>query len=80
MATAQPVLTRRHRAGHPVQSSGHAALAQDAAGAWWATCLATRHDQFTPRHQMGRETFLAPVRWEDDWDGSPGRSRLLDCG
>lgn len=62
-----PVLTHRHRVGHPVQTVGHAELLTDPAGWWWAVFLATRHDGFTPHHQLGRETFLAPVRWEDGW-------------
>lgn len=66
-APHNPVLTHRHRVGHPIQTVGHADLVQDAAGAWWATFLGTRHDGFTPHHQLGRETFLAPVRWADDW-------------
>lgn len=73
-----PVLTHRHLVGDPVQTVGHADLVQDAAGAWWAVHLATRHDGFSPHHQLGRETFLAPVHWVDGWPvvGTDGTVQL----
>lgn len=49
-----PVLTHRHRAGHPIQSGGHADLVDDADGNWWAVCLGTRreptHYRFAASH------------------------------
>ena len=59
-----PVLTHRSRVGHSVQSTGHAELLDDVHGHWWALFLGTRHHGPTPWHQLGRETFLAPVRWD----------------
>lgn len=66
-APGNPVLTHRHRTGHPIQSVGHADLVEDADGNWWAVCLGTRREPFRHHHQLGRETFLAPVEWVDDW-------------
>lgn len=58
-----PVLTHRHLgAAHPVTSTGHADLVQTPGGDWWAVLLATR-----PEGNLGRETFLTPVGWQDDW-------------
>lgn len=62
-----PVLTHRSTR-HPVQSVGHADLVELADGSWAAVYLGTRPRGRTPRfHVNGRETFLAAVRWEDDW-------------
>jgi xylan 1,4-beta-xylosidase len=65
----QPILTQRHLPDartNPVTCTGHADLVQTPAGEWWAVFLACRpyKGAFT---NIGRETFLLPVRWEDDW-------------
>ncbi|MEV0844784.1 family 43 glycosylhydrolase [Streptomyces sp. NPDC049954] len=65
-APHNPVLTHRHRVGHPIQSTGHAELVDAPDGSWWALFLGTRRPGFAPHHQLGRETFLAPVEWTDD--------------
>lgn len=65
-APHNPVLTHRHRVGHPIQSAGHAELVDAPDGSWWALFLGTRHDGFVFHHQLGRETFLAPVEWTPD--------------
>lgn len=73
-----PILTQRNlnrsRADR-VEATGHADFVQRPDGSWWAVFLATRpyRDQFT---NMGRETFLLPVAWQDGWptilaDGVP---------
>ncbi|MFH9470782.1 glycoside hydrolase family 43 protein [Streptomyces clavifer] len=62
-----PVLSHRST-GHPVQNTGHGDLVQAHDGTWWMVLLGTRPRGDTPKfHGMGRETFLAPVRWEDEW-------------
>lgn len=70
-APHNPVLTHRHRVGHAIQTVGHADLVDAPDGTWWAVCLGTRHEAnhgFVPHHNLGRETFLAPVRWtEEGW-------------
>ena len=76
-----PVLTHRHRVGHPIQSVGHAELIDTPGGEWWALCLGTRHQgsgPLTVHHNLGRETFLMPVEWRDGWPvlGVDGRVDL----
>ncbi|MCL2398316.1 MAG: glycoside hydrolase family 43 protein [Defluviitaleaceae bacterium] len=61
-----PILTHQNQKGHLIQATGHADLIEDDEGYWWAVFLAYRqtHQYF---HHLGRETFLAPVEWVDDW-------------
>ena len=72
-----PILTHRHLGlDYPVVNTGHADLVQTQNGEWWMFALASR-----PRggyyRNLGRETFLAPVRWEDGWPVvSPGTGRI----
>ncbi|MGW2488333.1 glycoside hydrolase family 43 protein [Streptomyces sp. NPDC001606] len=62
-----PVLTHRGT-DHPVQNTGHADLVQGPDGSWWMVLLGVRPRGGTPGwHVLGRETFLAPVTWEDGW-------------
>ncbi|WP_329540127.1 glycoside hydrolase family 43 protein [Streptomyces sp. NBC_01358] len=62
-----PVLSHRST-GHPVQNIGHGDLVQAQDDTWWMVLLGTRPRGDTPKyHGLGRETFLAPVRWEDGW-------------
>lgn len=77
-----PVLTHRDRVGHEIQCVGHAELFDAPDGSWWAVMLGTRHMSqggFVQHHNLGRETFLAPVEWSDDgWPliGNDGRIEL----
>ncbi len=69
---ANPILTHRHLGmGAGVVYVGHADLFKDSNDRWWMVCLASRpysNDKNGPRFcNMGRETFLVPVKWEDDW-------------
>ncbi|MDN0198904.1 glycoside hydrolase family 43 protein [Streptomyces sp. S.PNR 29] len=64
---ANPILTHRST-DRPVQNTGHADLVQAADGSWWMVLLGVRPQGGTPGwHILGRETFLAPVTWEDGW-------------
>ncbi|MEU4876463.1 glycoside hydrolase family 43 protein [Streptomyces sp. NPDC021608] len=64
---ANPVLTHRGT-DHPVQNTGHADLVQGPDGSWWMVLLGVRPGGGTPGwHVLGRETFLTPVTWVDDW-------------
>lgn len=63
-----PILTHRSKRS-PIQGTGHLDLIEDNRGKWWAVFLGIRpvgsHSYF---HHLGRETFLAPVIWnEDGW-------------
>ncbi|MFF5225338.1 glycoside hydrolase family 43 protein [Dactylosporangium sp. NPDC000521] len=62
-----PILTHRGT-DHPIQNTGHADLVQAPDGSWWMVLLGVRPGGGTPGwHVIGRETFLAPVRWVDGW-------------
>jgi xylan 1,4-beta-xylosidase len=60
-----PILSHRERRRHSIQATGHADLVTLEDGSAWAVFLGVR-----PRpgrhHHLGRETFLAPVRFSDD--------------
>ncbi len=68
-ADHNPILTQRdldYERENPIIAAGHAKFVQIPNGDWWATFLAIRpydNDMFN----IGRETFLLPVRWENDW-------------
>jgi xylan 1,4-beta-xylosidase len=61
-----PILTHRNRPDHPLQALGHGDLVETPDG-WWLVCLGIR-PQGGRFHHIGRETFLAPVTWnENNW-------------
>jgi xylan 1,4-beta-xylosidase len=62
-----PILTHRSKNDLPIQATGHADLVEDPQGNWWMVCLGIRPKGFHACHFLGRETFLAPVRWVDGW-------------
>ena len=72
-----PVLTHRDDYTSGIQCTGHADLTRDANGNWWLVTLGIR-PAFALLHNLGRETFLAPVKWEDGWPlvGDSGRLAL----
>lgn len=51
---------------HPVINAGHADFVTTPDGQWWAVFLAAR-PYAGDRYNTGRETFLLPVQWHDDW-------------
>jgi alpha-N-arabinofuranosidase len=64
-----PILTQRDlppdRAA-PITNAGHADLIEAPDGSWWAVFLASRTYGGT-HYNTGRETFLLPVTWKDEW-------------
>lgn len=67
-----PILTQRHldpSRKFAVTSTGHADLIEDTNGDWWAVFLGCR--PYPPEemnhYNTGRETFMAPVTWENNW-------------
>lgn len=63
-----PILTQRHldaERPNPITCAGHADLVQTKEGDWWAVFLACRpiNNRF---ENLGRETFLMPVKWSED--------------
>jgi alpha-N-arabinofuranosidase len=74
-----PILTHRDYQGAPIQATGHAELVEDRRGNWWLACLGIRTLGFQMLHNLGRESFLAPVVWDaDGWPvvGNAGRIDL----
>lgn len=64
---ANPVLTHRHLGRRAdVVGVGHADLVQAPDGSWWAVLLGMR-PYGGYHYNLGRETFLVPVEWEDGW-------------
>ncbi|MEV7971031.1 glycoside hydrolase family 43 protein, partial [Sphaerisporangium sp. NPDC088356] len=62
-----PVLTHRNLGrDHPIVGTGHGDLVQTPGGEWWMVLLAMR-PYGGYHYNLGRETFLTPVRWEDGW-------------
>jgi alpha-N-arabinofuranosidase len=61
-----PILSHRSRVTEPIQQTGHADLVQAHDGSWWIVFLGIRQPNDL-HHHLGRETFLAPVTWEDGW-------------
>lgn len=64
-----PILTQRTLdPARPflITSTGHADFVATPKGDWWSVFLGTRpyRDDF---YNIGRETFLLPVRWRDGW-------------
>lgn len=67
---SNPILTHRHLgATAGVCNVGHADMICTNENKWWMCCLATRpYGEGNKRYaNMGRETFFAPVKWEDGW-------------
>jgi alpha-N-arabinofuranosidase len=64
-----PILTHRNRWPYPIQCTGHADLIQAHDGSWWLVFLGVRlrSSERVPVQHLGRETFLAPVTWENGW-------------
>lgn len=66
-AKINPILTHRHLGrNHPIVNVGHADLVQTQNGDWWMVCLASRPYGGYYRN-LGRESFLVPVTWEEGW-------------
>lgn len=61
-----PILTHRHLGkNYPIINTGHADLVETPNGDWFMVLLASRPcDGYC---NLGRETFLVPMTWEDAW-------------
>lgn len=72
-----PLLTHRHLGrNYPIQNIGHGDLVDTPDGKWYLVMLGTR--PLNGAAELGRETFLAGVEWEEDWPVvNPGEGRIL---
>jgi xylan 1,4-beta-xylosidase len=64
-----PILTQRHldpARKNPVTTTGHADFVDTKDGKWYAVFLGCRPYE-GDYYNIGRETFMAPVTWEDGW-------------
>jgi alpha-N-arabinofuranosidase len=67
--SGNPILTQRHldpARPFPITSTGHADFVETPSGEWWAIFLGTRPYE-DDTYNIGRETFMLPVRWVDGW-------------
>jgi len=73
---SNPILTHRHLGKRcPIINVGHGDLVDDPTGEWWMVLLASR--PYGGCSNLGRETFLVPVEWEDEWPlPCPGSGRI----
>ena len=61
-----PILTHRNLGReYPIQCTGHADLVETQNGQWWMVLLGTRPYGGGFDYNLGRETFLVPVIWQD---------------
>ncbi|WP_144552340.1 glycoside hydrolase family 43 protein [Bacillus sp. X1(2014)] len=72
-----PILTHRHLGKqYPICNVGHADFVELKNGEWYAVILASRLIEGYHKN-LGRETFIAPVVWEDGWPViSPGTGKV----
>lgn len=75
---ANPILTHRHLGqNYPIVNVGHGDLVHTQNDEWWMVVLASRPYGGYYRN-LGRETFLVPVVWENGWPVvSPGDGKVL---
>lgn len=75
---ANPVMTHRHF-GYtaPIANVGHADMVELPDGSWWAVMLGSRTNSGQYKN-IGRETFICPVRWERDWPVFSPESGKID--
>ena len=61
-----PIISHKEYKKSEIQATGHADLVDDANGNWWLVFLGIRRFSHALLHNLGRETFLAPVSWDDE--------------
>lgn len=71
-----PILTHAGKV-EPVQATGHADIVQAHDGSWWLVCLGIRPGKYPHLHHIGRETFLTPLVWQDEWFTVPDQRLQL---
>ncbi len=61
-----PILSHRSKPS-PIRATGHADMIEGPNGQWWMVFLGIRPTPDLEVHYLGRETFVAPVDWDDGW-------------
>lgn len=72
-----PVLSHKSRAGHPIQATGHGDWVQTPEGHDFFVFLGIRPTD-GKHHHLGRETFLAGLRWAEDGFPAIGDDGLVE--
>lgn len=74
---SNPVMTHRMMGTYAeITNAGHADLVQTQNGKWYAVLLASRNIEGKYKN-LGRETYICPVVWENEWPlFSPETGRL----
>jgi alpha-N-arabinofuranosidase len=73
-----PLLTHRHLGKKAeIINVGHADIVDDPQGNWWMVLLGSR--PFYGVCPLGRETFMVPVYWENDWPCIDSKSGLVEA-
>ena len=76
-----PVLTNRNLGGYIIQGVGHGDLIQNTDGNWYIVHLGFRQiDQWMPYHNLGRETFLTPVYFDENGWFTAGNNGTVSEG
>lgn len=80
---SNPVVTHRHLGNlADIVNVGHADLFSDPKGSWWMVLLASRPYASSPDNKvsnLGRETFIVPIRWQDEWPFIGCKSGMIDA-
>ncbi|MCR5179414.1 MAG: glycoside hydrolase family 43 protein [Lachnospiraceae bacterium] len=71
-----PILSHADIFGSPISCTGHADLVDDVNGRLWMVALGVRNLPGLFLHNLGRETFLVPVRWENGWPVAGRHGRI----
>ncbi|MCM1044635.1 MAG: glycoside hydrolase family 43 protein [Candidatus Gastranaerophilales bacterium] len=72
-----PILTNRNDTSKAIQCTGHADLIDDDNGNWYIVHLGTRPCNRT-KSNLGRETFLTPLQYQDDWFSVDGGKAKIE--
>ncbi|KAG6810106.1 hypothetical protein H0H92_013268 [Tricholoma furcatifolium] len=74
-----PILYNGANVTNAVQDTGHSSFVEGPDGRWWGVALGVRPQGGNFSHiQLGRETFLFPVTWEDGWPVINGGQPLTE--
>ncbi|KAJ9099309.1 hypothetical protein QFC21_004190 [Naganishia friedmannii] len=72
--TVNPMVFQGKFPDEEIQYTGHMDIVDAPDGRWWAVMLGVREQREGPKKdneviwsQLGRETFLCPVEWEEGW-------------
>ena len=67
-APKNPIITSRHLGNdYSIQCIGHADFIETQNGEWYTVLLGTRPYEGQSYANLARETFIAPLIWEDGW-------------